>query len=203
MRKIEYNVYSFDELSDKAKEKAIESIRNQEHYPHDDWNEGVYESWKEKLNTFGYPDADIRYSGFWSQGDGASFTCKSIDIEKWLELHKAKDRDYPRILRLLKNGNLEVDSARVIRDRWHNYVHENTISAYVNFNMYGRLGTDAKRVMDVLDKVEKAISIEVVELSQQIYSELKSEYDEITSDAAIKEHIEEGDFEFRETGELY
>ena len=68
MREITYKAYQFKELSDKAKEKALEWAHdlNTDH----DWWEGVYDMWYEKLEAFGFTGCKIWFSGFWSQGDG-------------------------------------------------------------------------------------------------------------------------------------
>lgn len=74
----EITVYKFDELSDKAKEKAREWYRDgQLDY---DWWEFVYEQADTAAKHLGI-DIDrkgkhtpaIYFSGFWSQGDGACF----------------------------------------------------------------------------------------------------------------------------------
>jgi hypothetical protein len=41
---------------------------------HHEWWDSVYETFKEDMNLLGYSVEDITFSGFWSQGDGASFT---------------------------------------------------------------------------------------------------------------------------------
>lgn len=53
-----------------------------------DWWDCTVETWKNALAEIGFLDADIRFSGFWSQGDGASFTA-SIDAEKIISLFVA------------------------------------------------------------------------------------------------------------------
>ena len=40
----------------------------------DHWYECVIEDWKAKLKRKGFHEAEIVFSGFGSQGDGASFT---------------------------------------------------------------------------------------------------------------------------------
>lgn len=48
---------------------------NPENYtPFHDWHESVFDMAKEAAKIIGIDIDDIRYSGFWSQGDGASFT---------------------------------------------------------------------------------------------------------------------------------
>ena len=48
-----------------------------------DWTEHVIGVYKTLLALNGFDDADIEFQGFWSQGDGASFTCSSVDFEKF------------------------------------------------------------------------------------------------------------------------
>lgn len=201
MREIVDKVYTIDELDEVSKQFAISKYRENENFPGDYWNETLLDTLQGELKDKGYPDSRIAYSGFWSQGDGASFTCEGIDIHRWLELKPQSD--YKRILKLLKSGFIEVYSAKIVRDKWHNYVHENTTSAYVSFLMYGKLGTSAVRVEEVLCKIEMDINTEIKELNKDIYSRLQKEYDECTTDEAVIDEIRENNLEFYENGRLY
>jgi len=85
----------YDDLSDEAKERAL-SWWSESFSGDDSWSESVIEDWKEhRLPEMGFGEnAEIAFSGFWSQGDGASFTCTSFDLRKYAEyltLGKAKD----------------------------------------------------------------------------------------------------------------
>lgn len=74
--------FQFDQLSDDAKEKARDWYREAsagDNY----FSEPVIEDWKARLEKKGFNDPEISWSGFSSQGDGASFTCKSIDFKKY------------------------------------------------------------------------------------------------------------------------
>jgi hypothetical protein len=46
-----------------------------------DWYSDVLDIWKEALAQIGFEDAEISFSGFWSQGDGASFTA-GVNVDK-------------------------------------------------------------------------------------------------------------------------
>lgn len=67
----------FKELDDDKKYSIVDSSMG------DDWHDTLLEEIKEELETLGFTDAEISYTGFWSQGDGASFTCDKIDLEKF------------------------------------------------------------------------------------------------------------------------
>jgi len=68
------SVYSFDELSDTAKQKALDNHRYME-VEHYDWWDHLYNSFIERVALKGYTVSykNIHFSGFWSQGDGACF----------------------------------------------------------------------------------------------------------------------------------
>ena len=80
--------FTFDELDDRAKEKARDAYRYSEHYPHDSWWDSVYEEAdlfarmmgieikRRHQQTYGggiVSGPQIWFSGFCSQGDGACF----------------------------------------------------------------------------------------------------------------------------------
>lgn len=81
-------VYTFAELIEKFGEngKPTEKAREwlQQGATDHNWWDGVYDNWTEALRSIGFDDVEISFSGFWSQGDGASFVSKSIDTAKLL-----------------------------------------------------------------------------------------------------------------------
>lgn len=91
--------FKFDQLDDHAKEKAREWMR-QGHYEDPDtwWADHIIDEWKEELDKMGFPDADISWSGFSSQGDGASFTSSGFDLDKFANFFMsgyAEQRGHP------------------------------------------------------------------------------------------------------------
>jgi hypothetical protein len=198
MKKIEIEVYSFDELSEEAKQKAIQQVRESD-YPYDYWDDDILDNWKEKLENLGYPDAEIAYSGFWSQGDGASFTCTNVNVEMFLE--RQEQTNFKRLLHLIKKEHVEVDTATVKRDKYHYYVHYNTITANVSLYFTNeRVFSTHPRIEEIFEEVENAIQQEIINLSQEIYSELNKEYDSLTTDEAIIGEIKAGEHEFYKNG---
>lgn len=65
---------------DAAREWLLSGVRD-----NNDWAEYELDVWKKALAQIGFDDAEISYSGFWSQGDGASFTCRRVDVAKLIE----------------------------------------------------------------------------------------------------------------------
>lgn len=90
-RKIEKTVYTFQELIDLANdpdsdisERAVGKAREwlqQGQCDFPDWYEHVIDMWKQALDQVGFENAEIQFSGFGSQGDGASFTA-DVDLYK-------------------------------------------------------------------------------------------------------------------------
>jgi hypothetical protein len=75
----------YDQLGPEAQQKAREwwvqsSLENQDNY----YAELVVAEWKWLLKNKGFDGVEINWSGFWSQGDGASFTASSIDLKTYL-----------------------------------------------------------------------------------------------------------------------
>jgi hypothetical protein len=90
-------VYTFKELIELEKEgrvstKTLEHVREKLREWATDgswWYECVFDNWKPALDQIGFENADISFSGFWSQGDGASFTA-SIDVRKLVDFLNTK-----------------------------------------------------------------------------------------------------------------
>ena len=74
MRTVTIELFTFDELTtDKARERARQWYRNAS-AGDNSFSEFVIDAAREWLTALGFADIDIRFSGFWCQGDGASFT---------------------------------------------------------------------------------------------------------------------------------
>ena len=93
--------FQFNQLSSEAKEHAIERWRRATYEDPDTfWSEYIIEEWTNELEKMGFghgimdkwrdgrqvqrADPDISWSGFSSQGDGASFTTNHFDFEKYV-----------------------------------------------------------------------------------------------------------------------
>lgn len=128
-------VYQYNELEGRAKDKAREWLC--EAATDHEWWDGVYDLAKEDGAKRGFEIEDIRFSGFWSQGDGASWT-GTVSIWRFIEwaLEQGEDTSQHRYIgddrhrylcfvELMKDGWIEPH-INVIRSGYH-YVHENTV----------------------------------------------------------------------------
>ncbi len=221
MRKVTIDVYTFDELSTNAQKRAIEAYRPIA--AADEWYEYTFELWQKLLSSIGFDDAKLSFSGFTSQGDGASFTCDNVDVAKfasWLVFNETSDslddeteRALWRYLNGKLGGNIPLsDDLRrfigwivpsdilannahcaIVRHLAH-YVHHKTISAEFE---YCELPLSYHgHLGELCECIESAAR----QLSAILYRELSDEYDYLTSDDAIREQLTQ--YEFYENGDV-
>lgn len=192
-KQVEIKLFSYDELSEKARERVRELME-----PQHDWWDFVYEGWQEKLAALGYSDVEIQFSGFWSQGDGASFTA-SVNLEEWIKANKYGNR-----FRLTLNAIRReyVDSvAKVIRTSSH-YLHYNTVKCD-DISFTWACEDISSKVEDQLETIREWITEEVREKSKEIYRDLEAEYNGLTSEEYIREECTELEYLFYSSGRLF
>jgi len=184
MKTITIKTYKLNELSKEAKQKAIDNNRyfNTED---NDWSEYTLDYWKEKLAALGFDNTKIYFSGFASQGDGASFEGQ-IDIIKWLTVNK-KRTEYKAIID-------DIDNCNIVITKSGHYEHEMTMSVEVEY-----FGNNDK-ACNTIDKLGNEILENAREQARLIYKELDKENDYLTSDEAIAESLESNECDFLEDG---
>ena len=194
MRTIETQVYSFNELSERAQQTAIEN--NYDINVFDSfWYEDTEEAQRFIIENKGFTDVDIRFSGFSSQGDGASFT-GFVDLEKFIIENGLNDK-YKRILPFIGNG---IDyNGEITRSGRH--VHERSTSLYLSADVRSNPNNDYKNIYALLDNLETEIEETIIDLSKQAYKALNDCYKHLTSDEAIKETLIANEYEFTIDGE--
>jgi hypothetical protein len=169
---IRTKVYQFDALSKEGKEKAIERLRdiNVDY----EWHDLTTDELTGELIAQGFNEARIMFSGFASQGDGACFTCSSIDFNKFL------------------NGKYKgLDISADITHSWRYYFATSTT---VNLNT-------ATNIPDELyNEIEQAIKDERERIGNEIYRTLEKEYDYLTSEEGIIETIKANEYWFTKDG---
>jgi len=181
------NLYTFEELDGAIKEKVLDRHRDID--VDGNWYEFVYEQWVAKLNKIGFKDANIHFSGFYCQGDGACFDAKP-DL-RILRLKKGKK--FHPIDHLIRNdyiyGKIEGYSSH--------YCHERTR----RFEIIDQLADISKEQSLLITELEDAIEKARLSLCQEIYHDLRVEYEYLTSDDHVTETLIEGDFLFQVNGD--
>lgn len=191
MRTEQINIYTFDELSESAKQKALEKRRYwnvQDTF----WYECTYDWFKETYPQ--YNDCEISFSGFSSQGDGASFTflLDSAYFEKWVEgleipeWKKAILVHYTPQFYGKRNGLPYVHKRSVTID------FESEEHHYQNIDEFKE---------EMYPEFLELLRSEYYSHCDELYKTLESEYDYLTSNECIIEGMT--DCEFYENGETY
>lgn len=177
MKKKTINLYSFNELNEEQKEKVIENYADiNTNY---DWHNYILEDWKEKLSRQGFEDAEINFTGFWSQGDGASFNCQ-VNLEKFLKGRRIAKK-YQSIL-----NDDEADLSISITNNGH-YCHEYMM--IIHFDDWKGL---------ITAELEKFILEEAREQARKIYDDLYDNYEGLTSKEAIIDTLIINEYLFNE-----
>lgn len=199
----QYLTYTFDELSEPAKEKAREWYRaGQLDY---DWWDAVYDDADRAAAIIGI-DIDrkdkhapaIYFSGFWSQGDGACFEGAYRYKKGWRSalLHEFGPGDTRN--ELLNIGQtLQAIQARqfykleaTCRHRGH-YQHSGCMSVEVTHadSLYRDIGDAESEIRDALRL-----------FADWIYDRLESEHDWLTADEQVDAALRGCGYTFNEDG---
>lgn len=215
---VEITLYQFDELDAKAKEKAVQNYH--ENWMQDDWWDCTYEYMKEEgEHKHGFRVDDIRFSGFCSQGDGASW-CGAVNVREWIKSKPSEYHQHPTtqiILALIEEG--WVDEQALVSFGNHHYCHEYTMCVdgisctepvsdeEMQFGMFkGAQVDDLIKIVDApqgaLYDMSKEIEEDCRSFARDIYRELEADYDGQTTDEAIAESYAINDVWFDESGRI-
>lgn len=158
-----------------------------------DWWQFTYDEFKIEMQTKGITVNDMNFTGFYSQGDGASFTGR-IDMIAFLKVHELEQR-FMGATFFAGQGELYVD----INRGSSRYYHENSVNIDIEEDMYNNFEDDSVRyqvyetMQDVLETEWKDLETEVEDICkgymQDLYSKLRDEYESLTSREAIWETI--------------
>ena len=214
--------FLFSELSKDAQRNALDELRDI-NVNYDYWHDDVIDQFKEDMEMLGLSDVEVSYSGFYSQGDGASFTADVSDpgvfmkealileSDEWLDLgDNVKPKDELDALRsdLLDIGfdtreKLTPENFIIsIRRTSSRYSHENTIEGDVDIEDIPESIEDEFPQDRYTEKLTEHVTYWARRRSRKLYSDLEKEYDHLTSDEVVKDAIEDNDYLFTEDGKL-
>ena len=200
MREITTKVYTYDELNEKAQEKAREWYR--EGAFDYEWYEFTIEEFVNIGNMLGITfDGEgtnrlrVHFSGFYSQGDGASFAgsweyqgnavCQIREYAPTnTELHEIAESLHQIAVRYEQSEDYEEDyplAANIAQSG--RYPHELSM----------RCDSDSGELDD--DLLEQFRY-----LAQWLYSRLENQWEDMNSDEAVEESIRANEYEFSENG---
>lgn len=198
--------YTISELSPEAKKTAIEGIRNDRGFTERDIDlDWVIENETEDLEASGLENVEIAFTGFWSQGDGASFTARVNDIPAFIKTIGVTDEILPKVLAAFE----EVYEMRIVRTD-SRYFHENTVRFEIEemddtelilmspFGI-GDITVDLDETLEEIELVKEA-SEWVKSKCKEIYRKLEKAYSEEFSEEAAEEWVDSIGMEFDEEG---
>jgi hypothetical protein len=191
----EITVYTFDELSDEAKERARQWWREGA-FDHE-WWDATYEDAKTCFGFLGFAIENIHFSGFSSQGDGACFdgTWSASDVKPGkLQEHAPKDEELHRIAGRIERLASEFPNASLRVKHSGRYFHEFCTSFDVDMD------AEAPEYTGKHHDAEE----ELIEVSRDamkwIYRQLYKEYDYQNADEQVDENIRINEYEFTAKG---
>ncbi len=209
MKTIQINLYEFDELDVKGKEKALKELSdiNVDY----DWYEAVFYDFQAIVKTIGInvTTNNIHFSGFYSQGDGSAFRAnvnlpelvEAVKNENWksyaplLELGLPVYQADSRILKLIKNEAIDI-SPQIIQPTRSYYVRAELNNQFpYNNHRFDRIEAELENLENWLQQVAE-------KLNRHLYKALQDDYEYQTSDMAIIEAIEANEYHFTADGKL-
>ena len=196
---VKITLFSFDELSEESQQKFIEGFRE----IYEPYYEVIYEDFSLKMSEqYGaeLKTEEITWSGFWSQGDGASFIC-DFDTEVLLPILKEELNEDQ--VALLEEIDAEIDCASIRTG--YQYCHENTVRGKVSI-YYGDAYYDRMvEINEIHDILENKLTEIIREESRNLYRDLEKFYDRETEDERLIEKIKEiyPGCNFREDGTIF
>lgn len=198
-------IYEFNELSEAAKQKAIDKLRyiNVDCF---EWYEFIFQDFRERAAEKGLNIKynEIQFSGFACQGDGASFTCNDIDIEKLLKALNVTFKS--EVLKKIFCDNVSIGIRRIN----NLYSHKYTVSCYCDYTeltyrsiirdyIYTRIDNYLYNKSQELEEKLEALKNK---LCNTLYDELEKEYDYQTSNEVVTEAILANEYYFFNDGKI-
>ena len=219
MKTIEVEVYKYGELSESAQQKAREWYLESMDY---DWWDSVYEMAIEDGKEKGFYIDKIFFSGFHSQGDGASWTGQ-VDVRQWLEQYGVDSIGMSAWCQLIQEEVVDKFS-KVTANNAH-YCHESTMQfsdvedntdrgdgacmelpsifkGMTIANLFDIIATDPNCTLKSTEGITQAIAESGKEYAVEIYGMLKQEYEYLCSEEMMLDHFDANDYFFDSDGRL-
>jgi len=185
------------EFDKKIAEKIIEKYRDIN--TDFNWYENTIAEFVKDMEMKGL-DIDtknVNFSGFWSQGDGASFTCNLSPeyIDTWIGANKAEFPSlYAHIGTDLLFGHMSKNSYAT------HYCHDKTVNLSLEFNDWNR--DNYPNMQIEVNQLEQLIITVLRGYMVLLYNTLKKEYEYLASDESIIDTLKANEYEFDVAGRI-
>lgn len=191
-------VYSFNELAAEARKKACQQVGDSL-TDNNWWYSNTFDLFVERCKDYGMEVdvKDICFTGFGSQGDGASFTCDDIDVEKLLQLLdiKMSDEIKEKVVDYIYEVNISRTSYRAF--------HEQTVHVQILIDEDALEEEEEGIIRDIADTLEFKLEALKDDLCRQLYEELRQEYNYFHSAEYVDELAYDNNMSFLEDGTIY
>jgi len=192
MRTKEINIYQFSELSDEAKEKAMDWYRNGFDFSFS--SDCILDDAKEIGNLIGIDIDTIEYSGFCSQGDGCAFTGH----------YKYKKGGLSAIKEEWPTDEL-IRIAKELQKLQSKYFYKLECKCYNSSSRYFNQSVDVSEYsfewnQDCFNEVEDELKELMSDFADWIYRTLEHQYEWEMEDEEVSETIISNEYEFDEEG---
>lgn len=198
MQTIQINLFKFNELSEKAKKKAIES--NHDINVSYQWWDSVLGDAENIAKILGLSDMNVFFSGFYSQGDGASFSAAfqyENGMTSKIKDYAPADTELHRIAKSIfsahKKGFYKLSGKISCEGR---YCHEYAMRIDIISHETHGYDFDFSVAEDELLESYR-------DLARWIYRQLQEEYEYRTGGEAIADALEDMDYDFTADGARY
>tara|TARA_B100001093_G_scaffold76509_1_gene67338 strand:- start:4142 stop:4804 length:663 start_codon:yes stop_codon:yes gene_type:complete len=203
-------LYSFEELNTTIQDNIISAyVQDLPGW----WSDDVEERIRNEAKSLGINNFDFSWSGFWSQGDGLSFTGQ-INFKNWLFIltERLSSKQFsdlcgktPQEIVQLKEDNRIEWGGCVIERFNYQYCHENTVQVS---EPDSKLGWDERRgypsdneIMSIFgENVQRLLREWKNELCNRWYSELQNAYESVTERDNIVRDINSKELLFTSSG---
>ena len=144
------------------------------------------------LTKKGFDNAEIFFTGFCSQGDGACFTA-NINVDKVMTYFHLKT-EYAELLKCTNiNG--------CIRTNGSNYSHSNTMIIELEYDETKKISVKQEQKMYALQETLHDAILEIAkDEANKIYKELNNSYDYLTSNDVIIDRLRSNEIIFLKDG---
>jgi hypothetical protein len=218
--------YTYQQLTDEAKEKVKQWWY--EHGLWDEWYDDTYERFKEEGYALGFLVGKINFSGFYSQGDGACWSGQ-IDVAQWLKTHTSDSIARDAWIQLINedftekhipvgysnnhyshSGTMSVayweglldDDYKFDEEQWDHRLNKDSIFKGMHFKDLLNIITSSDFEFKSMGDLAEAIEQSARDYADELYKQLREEYEYLTSEKNLIESCEANDWQFNNEGEM-
>lgn len=171
-----------------------------------DWWKPIYKQFdRQVLTEFGIEVTERRFSGFWSQGDGASFAGLIVDWRKMLTAIGAPELA-PYAIGCEWTFGSDLDSARYCHAQTMVFCNAMEVDTCPYLEATEPLQYSAWHIglpsTHRINDIELLLREKFVELANKLYADLEREYDHLTDDDTVINYILDYELEEIEDEEI-